>query len=163
MLRYKQSKDNRIMSFISNLIRNKQTGDTIVEVVIAIAVIAVVLTGAFIVTNHSLTSVRDSEEHSEALNLLQGQVEQLRNAVNQSTITPADIANGFCFLSNGSIQEPVTAACVQNTLYKLSIQQCNSSECPPSGLSTVTYLLTASWNSLNSGLDQVQLTYSAPS
>jgi type II secretory pathway pseudopilin PulG len=59
-----------------------QAGDTIVEVVIAIAVIATVLTGAFIVSSRSLTAVRDSEEHSEVLQQLQGQVELLRAAAN---------------------------------------------------------------------------------
>ncbi len=59
-----------------------QSGDTIVEVIIAIAVIAAVLTGAFVVSSHSITSVRDSEEHSEVLQQLQGQVELLRAAAN---------------------------------------------------------------------------------
>ena len=64
-------------------LRNKfQTGDTIVEVIIAIAVIATVLTGAFIVSSRSLTAVRDSQEHSEVLQQLQGQVELLRSAAN---------------------------------------------------------------------------------
>src|SRR5580698_7305120 len=68
---------------LTKSLRNRfQAGDTIVEVVIAIAVIATVLAGAFVVSSHSLTSVRVSEEHSEVLQQLQGQVELLRAAAN---------------------------------------------------------------------------------
>ena len=61
-----------------------QAGDTIVEVIIAIAVIATVLTGAFVVSSRSLTGVRDSQEHSDILQQLQGQAELLRVAANTS-------------------------------------------------------------------------------
>lgn len=138
---------------------SKQSGDTIVEVVIAIAVIAVVLTGAFVVTNRSLTAVRDSEEHSEALNLLQGQVEQLRNgALSLKSSETGNGAKAFCFDSGGTNTLLPSASCTQNTLYSLSVQECSSSVCPPSGLTT-TFLCIATWDSLNGGKDQVQLTY----
>ncbi len=58
-----------------------QAGDTIVEVVIAVAIISSVLVGAFIVSQKSALAVRDSQEHGEALQVLQGQVELVRAMV----------------------------------------------------------------------------------
>lgn len=59
--------------------RADQTGDTIVEVLIAIAVVSSVLMGAFLVAQKSATAVRDSQEHGEMLQLLQGQIELVRS------------------------------------------------------------------------------------
>lgn len=53
-------------------------GDTIVEVMIAIAVISSVLAGAFSVTQKSSKAVRDSQEKGEMMQLLQGQIELIR-------------------------------------------------------------------------------------
>lgn len=62
--------------------RSKQgsaRGDTIVEVLIAIAIVSSVLAGAFSVTQKSTIAVRSSQERSEMLQLLQGQVELVRS------------------------------------------------------------------------------------
>jgi type II secretory pathway pseudopilin PulG len=152
------------MSIHSRFFGHNQFGDTIVEVVIAMAVIAVVLTGAFVVTNHSLTAVRDSEEHSEALNLLQGQVEDLRNA------SPSNIPNSspWCFDASGKqaktandcIQNSQGAPNTSNSYYKLSFTKCTTTSiCPSSGVGTNTYVFTVTWPSLSGGTDQEQLTY----
>ncbi len=55
-----------------------QAGDTIVEVLIAAAIVSSVLIGAFSVATRSTNAVRDSQEHSEMAQLLQGQVEGVR-------------------------------------------------------------------------------------
>lgn len=55
-----------------------EQGDTIVEVLLAIVIVSAVLTGAFVVISKNSQQVRDSEEHAQALQLLQGQVEQVR-------------------------------------------------------------------------------------
>lgn len=68
--------------------RRDQSGDTIVEVLIAIAVVSSVLTGAFIVSQKSAMAVRDSQEHGEMLQVLQGQVELVRSmALNETDIS----------------------------------------------------------------------------
>lgn len=53
-------------------------GDTIVEVLISIAIVSSVLAGAFTVTQQSSHAVRDSQERAAMLQLLQGQVELVR-------------------------------------------------------------------------------------
>ena len=59
--------------------RTRQTGDTIVEVLISTAIISIVLTSSFIVSQQSGTAVADSRERNEATQLLQGQVELVRD------------------------------------------------------------------------------------
>jgi len=53
-------------------------GDTIVEVLIAIAVLSLVLGGAFVATNRSLQGTRDAQERINALKLAETQIEQLK-------------------------------------------------------------------------------------
>ncbi|MDB5170236.1 MAG: hypothetical protein JWN82_632 [Candidatus Saccharibacteria bacterium] len=52
-------------------------GDTIVEVLIAMAVASAVLGGAYAVVNHTLANSRQAQEHAEALKIAQGQVERI--------------------------------------------------------------------------------------
>lgn len=77
--------------------QSNQRGDTIVEVLIAMAVISSVLAGAFFVTNRSTNNVRDSEEHAQALQLLQGQVEQLRSDATTAGTIYASMPKFFCY------------------------------------------------------------------
>ncbi len=53
-------------------------GDTIVEVLISVAVVSAVLGGAFVVVNHTLANSRQSQEHGEALKIAESQVELLK-------------------------------------------------------------------------------------
>lgn len=53
-------------------------GDTIVEVLLAILVISVILSGAFVSARRSQTTVRQSQERVEALKVAEGQLERLR-------------------------------------------------------------------------------------
>lgn len=69
------------INLLPHYIRKKTVsnrGDTIVEVLIAVAIIGSVLTGAFTVTQKSSHAVRSSQEHSEMLQILQSQVEVVR-------------------------------------------------------------------------------------
>jgi len=61
-------------------------GDTIVEVLIAIAVLSLVLGGAYVVSNHSLQGVRLGQEHTDALKIAESQVELLRSLSAGSTV-----------------------------------------------------------------------------
>jgi len=56
---------------------NNQNGDTIVEVLLAIAVVSVVLAGAYASVTRSLNSARVSQERSEAVKFVEGQLESL--------------------------------------------------------------------------------------
>lgn len=56
----------------------RERGDTIVEVLIAIAVVSLILGGAYVTTNRSLLATRAAEERGNALKLAESQVEQLK-------------------------------------------------------------------------------------
>jgi type II secretory pathway pseudopilin PulG len=73
--------------------RTQQAGDTIVEVMVAIAVVSMVLVAAFVTTNHNVLTTQDTQEHSQALQLAQGQVELLRGSPFNS--------GDNCFTSSG--------------------------------------------------------------
>lgn len=55
-------------------------GDTIVEVLLSITIIAFVLGAAYLLTNRSLQAGIAAREHTEAVNYLQGQIERLKGA-----------------------------------------------------------------------------------
>lgn len=55
----------------------KQNGDTIVEVLIAMAVVSSVLGGAYAVANHTMANSRQAQEHSEALQIANKQIEYI--------------------------------------------------------------------------------------
>ncbi len=67
----------------------KQRGDTIVEVVMAIAVVAVMLTGAYASASRSLNNTRAAQERGEALKVLEGQLENLNTLSKADSPPPA--------------------------------------------------------------------------
>lgn len=135
-----------------------QAGDTIVEVLICIAVISAILTGAFVVSNHSSQSVRDSEEHAQALQYLQGQIEQLRADV--ATKNYSSLQSAFCYQASGVYTIPITdPGCTQGTFYALQIQKIAG---PAGGINPVpmaTFMAQVKWDSISGGTDQEQLYY----
>lgn len=136
----------------------RQAGDTIVEVIIAVAVVATILAGAFTVTTRSTRTVRDSEEHAEALQYLQQQVELLRAVAAQPGKLSGSpfITTGFCLDANLNISQQGKPACAAGNIpYALSIVA-------PTGLSasgTTDFSFTATWPALGGGTDTVYLAY----
>jgi len=75
----------------------KQAGDTIIEVLIAMAIASSVLAIAFATGNRNLAMSRDSQERSEASRLVQGQIESLRYVFNTAPTTlPSGAGTPFC-------------------------------------------------------------------
>lgn len=152
--------------------RSHQAGDTIVEVIIAVLVVASLLTGAFIVTNRSTQAVRDSQEHAEALQALQGQLELLRAAAGTPGVVPAAITahlSGFCFDSSLTAYDAsrATSPCTGNNSIANGIAglkliiKCSplSVPCPQAAPNATTFDLTATWSSITGGTDSVYLSY----
>lgn len=83
----------------NNLIRGRlnQAGDTIVEVLIAIAVISSVLGTAYAVVNSATKTSQQSQEHSRALAIAESQIERIK--VNEDA---QDEQNPFCFSESGT-------------------------------------------------------------
>jgi type II secretory pathway pseudopilin PulG len=137
------------------LFRQNHKGDTIVEVLIAIVITSTILTGAYVLTNHSTSNDRASQEHSDALSLAQSQIEALRT-------TSGLNAPDTCFNNAGTA---ITAGCSFNNDWS----PCTSppaSYCynvtvtpPASATVTPTYIITVSWNGPNGDTNKVQLYY----
>jgi Tfp pilus assembly protein PilV len=99
--------------------RNLQEhGDTIVEVIISIAVISLVIVGAYVVTNSSLNETIASQERLSATQLAGQQIEQLDDlAANDPTnsIFNAAVPAPFCLTNTqppASQQEPVSVVVI---------------------------------------------------
>ena len=118
-------------------IKLKQTGDTIVEVLIAIAVISVVLSGAYTVANKSSVKIRDAQERGEAQKFASEIVERLsNNAKNNSAAYTAPVASRyFCivttnntpYLANHRIDMPAVLPAVDATTgYNLACNKQNN-------------------------------------
>lgn len=61
-------------------IRASQRGDTLVEVLLAIAVVSSVLAISYSIMNRTLLTIRDNQERTEATKLAQAQIESIRGA-----------------------------------------------------------------------------------
>lgn len=134
-------------------VRLKQTGDTIVEVLIAILVISSVLGGAYTSANSSSNSNRQAQERGEALKLAEEQVEKIKALVEMPTLPAA--GTSFC------IVDPIT---VQTNLVLCKVTD------RAAGYSTIirrgtapadnTYVVTSTWAKAGGGADQrLTITY----
>jgi Tfp pilus assembly protein PilV len=134
-----------------------EKGDTIVEVLIAIAVISVVLVGAFLVSQRSSNTVQNSSEHSTAQQILQSQVERVRAAVversaSADTINTIISSGGGKFCMVGDTPTTYTdAACKFNSLYTVTVTK-------PVTLNT-TYKFTIAWDGITGGTQKEDLYY----
>ena len=103
-------------------IRNSQIGDTIVEVLIAIAIISSVLSTAYAIMNSSVRSNQDSQEQASALKVGESQLELLKGWLLLGNTLPAGV-NSFCMKSVGSVSvEPISATVpsTNNALYPVA-------------------------------------------
>lgn len=141
-----------------------ERGDTIVEVLISIAVISLVLGGAFVTTNRSLQGTRQAQERVNATKLVESQIEQLRAvAASQSAfIFGSGVPASYCI--SGSIALPANpvvastnSACAVNTsgtpssvepVFHLSITR-----------SANTFTVRNSWNNVHGSQDNVEMEY----
>ena len=152
-----------------------QSGDTIVEVLIALAVISSVIVGAFFVVQKSTTAVRDSQEHGEVQQLLQGQVELVRSIAlkadasdpifstnpkyfcidmsNPATPKRQDFPSGFVLPDSAADDDyngyPSVCKDIQ-TYYNIAISFDSS---------TNTFTAVGRWDRLNGGKDQETMAY----
>jgi type II secretory pathway pseudopilin PulG len=116
----------------------KSAGDTIIEVLIVLAVLGLGLSIAYATANRGLQTSQAAEEHSQALSLMASQIEQVRTAVAASNAGVLQTTSAFCFDSSHNLvtlsgfkpasQENLNeltaanyGACVVNGLYYQSI------------------------------------------
>jgi type II secretory pathway pseudopilin PulG len=143
---------------------NISTGDTIVEVLIAVSIVGFVLVGAIGDINRNVQIMEDGQEHAQALKLVDNQIEDLRavggdppagcyyyNNVTNNITPIATPSSAFCVVeANGDLAPTGT-----EPAYGLSISVLNTDG--PN--SSPTYLIKATWDSILGNTDQVSLVY----
>jgi prepilin-type N-terminal cleavage/methylation domain-containing protein len=144
----------------------RQRGDTIVEVMIVLAVLGLAISISYATANRSLLNARQAQENSEATRLAQSQAELLRSQDGNDSIYVAG-NNPYCM--NGSSVAMISdetaldttsypAACRSGDLpYYVYVQYAADPSNPtPGGTFTVHVL----WDDiLGQGQDSVTLTY----
>lgn len=143
---------------MSRRIARSQSGDTIVEVLIAVAIVSSVLVAAFSISNQSLKQIRMAQERSEAQKIAQQLTESLSRIGRESGFAAAANAGPFCknpAVGNYStvVYTDTEPACIVNDRYHTYFQKQTS----PSGV----YKITVWWDGLNNTKQQVVYSYRA--
>lgn len=158
------------MSVISSY--RKQAGDTIVEVLIAVAIVSGVLGTAYAIVNKTVLSSQQAQEHSQALKIAESQFEQFQanaaGVIAGFNLTPDPMA--FCMENgepiNTNLQLEATNDTVEsnpasyntcrfrdgtiNDRFLVRITRSTSSE---------TYKVHVTWDGPTGGTDTVNLAY----
>ncbi|HSX06133.1 MAG TPA: prepilin-type N-terminal cleavage/methylation domain-containing protein [Candidatus Saccharimonadia bacterium] len=111
-------------------------GDTIVEVLIAIAIVSLVLTAAYVISNKNTIAIQANQERIQAQHLVETQLEALRAQGVLNT-------TGDCFSSAGV--EVNGAACTNFTEQGSGATYSATIKGPNSGV----YQVSVKWSSLN--------------
>lgn len=90
-----------------------QRGDTIVEVLIAIAVIGATLSGAYVLVNSSTRNNQAAQERSVAVKTAESQLELLRSYVTTTGSLPT---GSFCLYENASTPSTVVKTDITSPL-----------------------------------------------
>lgn len=119
----------------------QQRGDTIVEVLIAIAIVSLTLTGAYASVNRSANATRTAQERGEALKWAETQVEQIKASKDNlaAPTFPAD----FCF--DEATLKPVTTIPCATTAPGVSYKATIHKESTVSG----NFSVVVTWDALN--------------
>lgn len=120
-----------------------QRGETIVEVLIAIAVIGSVLGSAYAIVSRNTKSYQQASEHTEALKIAESQLEYLRKSPQNGS--------SFCFNNSGTVQG---APCPfgPDGRYEVTVTRDST---------TNTFTSAVEWDGINGGTDRVSLSYRA--
>lgn len=155
-------------------------GDTIVEVMIVLAILGLSFSVSYATANKGLNQSRNAQEHSEALNILNSQIDQLHTAIGSGFdpavlpytnhsfcfTDPANNTASFAYHRAASDTVPVLlssdtlsyylAACQKNTFYRISATYLAA---PPGG-GQPTVIFRARWQG-SGGLpkQQEEITY----
>lgn len=113
----------------------KNTGDTIVEVLIAMAVVSLVLAGAYTSTRKSANATRTAQEQGEALKLAESQVEQIKVALD--SVPPIAVSPGS-YLDGSNLYTITTTIPILNN-----------------------YVVIVTWPGLSGNTNSVELDYKA--
>ncbi len=135
-----------------------QRGDTIVEVLIAMAIISLVLASSYAITTRNVNATQDTQEHNQAQQVIQQQIERLRvlsatNAIPSSFVcitgtgsaVQASSSTAACsFIADG------TAGCTNEPCFHVLIT---------GSAATGIYTIGITWTSVSGGNSSTKLVY----
>lgn len=150
-------------------------GDTIIEVMIVLAVLGLAISISYATANRSLLNTRQAQENSEATKVLQSQIEGIRIlAANGPDDPPDPLLNPFKYVGafcveGGSvpkIADSGAAFCNNNSdYYNLRVYYCPNNggvaECSGTDMQRPgTFLITAKWDNVRgAGTDSINYVY----
>jgi prepilin-type N-terminal cleavage/methylation domain-containing protein len=133
---------------------SNQRGDTIIEVLIAVAIISLILAASYGIVNRNIATNQDTQEHSQGQQIVQRQIELLRAGTQASTLAFID---GGCFSGGSFINDSaacslkadgVTGGCTDEPCYHLSIT-----------VNDGIYTVTAKWFSVRGDTSRITMEY----
>lgn len=135
-----------------------QNGDTIIEVLIAMAVISVVLSGAYVLATRSLRGTQVAQRRTQGLKIAQGQTERLKYAArtdgafdaNYRTddycISEQDADGNVSKISNTSLPNYAPGCIFGGGEYSINITYATVSLAPASTATFGTFSVMAKWD-----------------
>jgi type II secretory pathway pseudopilin PulG len=160
--------------------RIRENGDTIVEVMVVLAILGLAIGISFATANRSLLNTNQAEENSQATDYAQSQVEDLRylaptsSSANPSENPGSNIFNPsttFC-ITSPTVANPITttkANCVFGAQkYQVVVYNCDrynagedsNNPCAGTAAASDTFIVVATWpNILGQGTDSATLSY----
>ncbi len=155
------------------LSKRGERGDTIVEVLICLAVLGLVLSGAYVTANRNSLANRSAQERLEAVKLAEAQIERLRTAV-QANPAIVNTMTGFCLPSDAPALAPVSSSDGKCTVkaddmtaapdvaprYAMSITRVAAIPPTVDGVVGHRYRVTATWENISgTGSDKLDTYY----
>ncbi len=137
-------------------VRRNQRGDTIVEVLIVLAVLGLAIGISYATASRSLLNARQAQESAKATELLRSQLESVRVLAAKGATAPAAenvfLHNPFCITAAGAVDVPTSALtnpCKYNDLYNVTITRNGN-----------TFTFNAKWDDVAAqGTDSATLVY----
>lgn len=102
----------------------RRRGDTIIEVMMAMAIIGLILAAAYATTSRNLNTSQHTQERTEAVKIAETQIELMKSLTGSSRASLYSLPSDFCVNSTGpSVQSGV---CTQGR-YNYSIRRSGTS------------------------------------
>lgn len=140
----------------------KQAGDTIVEVLLALAVLGAVLGGAYVITSRNSIINQASQERAQAIKIAESQLEQLRNLFETNYEAFISPPSSFC-VSGGSLLSGTSctidssgAVTTSEPSYTIGVMQ------TPKNVGTTVgrnFVITVTWSNRTGSNDQLSYVY----
>jgi Tfp pilus assembly protein PilV len=141
-------------------------GDTIVEVLIAIAVLGAALGGAYVTANRNSLTNRASQERLEAVKVAESQLERLK-ALSSSSETQANLifnppATDFCVTQANQTVTASSASCLVDSSgnsgtgsarYQVSIEK-GADITTPVGVEGAIFTISVNWSSVRANANE---------